>query len=144
MPGEIELYFPLEPVAVQSARFACVGRNKIRSYQPRKVTDYKQFLRYNAANQLPEDFKLFDCALIVEGEFCYLPPKSMRKCDLRRIEDGEIVYKITKPDVDNLTKGTQDALNGVVWRDDAIIADYHIRKFYGMKPYIRLRVIPVL
>ena len=36
-----------------------------------------------------------------------------------------------KPDVDNLAKLVGDALNGIVWRDDAQIVDLHVSKIYA-------------
>ena len=35
------------------------------------------------------------------------------------------------PDLDNLTKFIYDALNGVLWKDDAIIFELAARKFYS-------------
>ncbi len=42
---------------------------------------------------------------------------------------GQVPYT-RKPDVDNLLKGLQDALNGVLWTDDAKIFSADIRKYY--------------
>lgn len=37
----------------------------------------------------------------------------------------------TIPDLDNLTKFIDDALNGVLWTDDAIIYEFSARKYFG-------------
>ena len=47
----------------------------------------------------------------------------------------------TKPDGDNLLK-TTDALNGVVWVDDAQVADGTVRKRYGVAPGLLIEVRP--
>ena len=47
----------------------------------------------------------------------------------------------TKPDWDNVAKVT-DALNGVVWGDDAAIADGTVRKRYGTAPGLLIEVRP--
>lgn len=135
----LEFYFPIEPVAVQSAKFFRCGRI-IRAYQPARVTDFKQIIRLNAMNQLPEGHIPWDGPVLVEGLFIFTPPKSMKKSLLKVIEAGGYIYKTTKPDVDNLTKAVFDAMSKTVWRDDAPICDYHIRKGYGLKPFIRLKV----
>lgn len=44
-----------------------------------------------------------------------------------------------KPDVDNLLK-TVDALNGVVWADDAQVADARVRKVFSEKPALNIRI----
>lgn len=57
-----------------------------------------------------------------------------RKGDLRA--NGELkpsapFYHITKPDALKLTRSTEDALTGVVWRDDSQIAREHVTKRYA-------------
>lgn len=39
-----------------------------------------------------------------------------------------------KPDLTNLAKFTEDALNHILWKDDAIIADLHVKKIYSEEP----------
>ena len=59
----------------------------------------------------------------MEYEFVFPPLKSMKKKTIQDIEAGEIIYKITKPDLeDNLKKGLNDAMTGIVWTDDSRIA----------------------
>jgi len=45
-----------------------------------------------------------------------------------------------RPDFDNLAKLASDALNGIVYKDDAQIAEASIRKRYGPQPKIVVRV----
>lgn len=140
MSPEIELTFPVEPVAVQSARFFRAG-NRIGSFQPERVTSFKQLIRLHALGQIPAGFLLLTGPLCMEADFIFPPKKSMRKKDLKCLEDGGIIYKTTKPDLtDNLMKGCCDALTGVIWRDDAQICMVHSRKRYGLSPGIHLVV----
>ena len=44
------------------------------------------------------------------------------------------VKPAVKPDVDNLSKTILDALNGVLWRDDAQVVDLHVTKRYAAEP----------
>lgn len=39
-----------------------------------------------------------------------------------------------KPDLSNLVKFTEDALNNVLWKDDALISIIFARKIYGEEP----------
>lgn len=48
-----------------------------------------------------------------------------------------------KPDSDNLAKGVADALNKVVYRDDAQIVSLHSIKFYGERPEVQVAVSEV-
>lgn len=40
----------------------------------------------------------------------------------------------TAPDTTKMLRSTEDALTGVVWKDDCLIWDQHARKLYGDKP----------
>lgn len=65
--------------------------------------------------------------------FAFLPiPASFSK--RKRLDAIERRLRpTTKPDWDNIAK-VIDALNKVVWADDAAVVDGTVRKFYGEKP----------
>ena len=137
---KIELFFSVDPVAVQSARFYRAGKF-IRSYQPSKVTDYKENLKILAKKQVPEGFELFKGPTGIKTTFVFAPPKSFPKKKLVLMEKGWLFRKITRPDLtDNLHKALLDALTKIVWEDDAIIAQNSSEKFYGPEPGIKLDV----
>jgi Holliday junction resolvase RusA-like endonuclease len=46
----------------------------------------------------------------------------------------------SKPDGDNYLKGCQDALNGIVWRDDAQVIDARVIKQFSDRPALRIEV----
>ena len=46
----------------------------------------------------------------------------------------------TKPDVLKLARGVEDALTGIVWRDDAQIVDELLTKRYGEPARVEVRV----
>ena len=137
---ELELFFPLDPVAVQSARFYRAGKF-IRSYQPEKVTDYKQKLKLLAREQIPDNFELLKTALGIKTTFVFSAPKSFSKKKLDFLLQGGIIYKTTRPDLtDNLHKALLDSLTGIVWEDDSIIAVAQSRKIYGRAAGIYLNI----
>ena len=45
-----------------------------------------------------------------------------------------------KPDLDNLAKAALDACNGIVWRDDAQIAEASASKAYSQDPRVHIEV----
>lgn len=49
-------------------------------------------------------------------------------------------YKATTPDADNITKIIKDALNLVVFTDDARITDLHVHKRFGDLPGVSVEV----
>lgn len=61
--------------------------------------------------------------------FRFPVPKS-----LKRETDARRFWKKSRPDLDNLVKQVKDALNGVVWRDDACVSMVHAWKCYDAEP----------
>ena len=49
-------------------------------------------------------------------------------------------YKITQPDRDNLEKAVFDAMNKVIYKDDAQICDGRTRKFWGGEAQIIIKI----
>lgn len=50
------------------------------------------------------------------------------------LKDCAPKYCMTKPDGLKLRRSTEDALTGILYRDDAQIVDGHDKKIYGFKP----------
>jgi Holliday junction resolvase RusA-like endonuclease len=46
----------------------------------------------------------------------------------------------SRPDLDNLIKFVGDALNDVLWVDDSLIYELHVRKSYHGEPKTRIKV----
>lgn len=125
---------PIEVVPSQSVRHRVIGKF-VQTYQPAKVVQFKKTVRALVEDKLPAWWKpLEDCAL--EVSFIYTFPYTKTMLKSKKFP----VYKITKPDIDNCGKALQDALTGLVWKDDNIIAERHSKKLYGMYPSIRILV----
>ena len=119
-------------VPTQSARFTMqssyTSKPRLRAYQPKRVTDWKDNVVLQSLEHIPE--KPFNAA-IVDLEFVYPWPKSWSKKKKKLHVDNEFCFKITRPDRDNLHKGVMDALEGKFWIDDSNIVDGRISKKYG-------------
>lgn len=75
---------------------------------------------------------LFDGPVVVVLDFHLRRPASLPK---------RVVAHAKKPDLDKLTRGAIDALNGVIFRDDAVVTEIRARKVYAetaAKVYIRI------
>lgn len=128
-----------EPKAVQSVR-ACRMGNTIRQFQPKKVTDWKAYIRLSATEQLPDGWTPLTGAVEVEYTFVFPILKSMNKKTVQAITDGLLMFKDRKPDIDNLQKGLADSLTGVVWMDDSQIVETHASKIFGVVPQIKVNI----
>jgi Holliday junction resolvase RusA-like endonuclease len=49
-----------------------------------------------------------------------------------------------RPDIDNVFKLLADSFNRLVWADDALVAELHAQKKYGLEPKIVATVRPIL
>lgn len=69
----------------------------------------------------------------------YLPIAETRKCKknclpevkCKKLHDGDYHYQ--RPDLDNLIKSL-DGINGVVFSDDALVAEIHATKLWSDNP----------
>ena len=52
-------------------------------------------------------------------------------------------FPIVKPDALKLARGTEDAMTGIVWRDDAQVVDLGVRKRYGLPERAEITVCPL-
>lgn len=58
------------------------------------------------------------------------------------VKDSAPAYPAVMPDALKLARAVEDALTGVIWRDDALIVDERIAKRYGDRARVEIRVWP--
>ena len=111
------------------------------AYTPQKSRDYRARVQSAvraamAANAwtLQADTAL---ALVVEEHRAIPASCSRRKQEQAR--RGEL-QPTSRPDLDNVIKAIKDALNGLVWRDDAQVTTIKACKFYSDTPCVVVRV----
>jgi Holliday junction resolvase RusA-like endonuclease len=110
------------------ARAFLRGR-QIGHYTPEKTRTYEGMIRTAAAEAL-EGRPAFDepVEFVLRAIFPVPASWSKRKQDqalLGEIKPGK------KPDLDNIAKAWNDALNGVIYRDDSLICRMTLDKRYG-------------
>lgn len=144
MAPTITIDLPGAPQGKGRPRFRVVrtktGATFGNAYTPAKTRSYETLLRAAAINAM-KDHMLIEGPLIVVV-WAYMPvPQSWSK---RKQNDAlaGVIFPIGKPDCDNMLK-VVDALNGVVWKDDAQIVDARVIKTYSYKPELRIEVTQV-
>jgi len=136
----IEIWIPHEPVSKQRPRSAKGGR----TYTPEKTRNFEKKVREFVEAWLSVRMKkppLYEqgVALSVIAIFYFDRPNYLLK---KSVKD-EALWHSKGKDIDNLSKSLLDALNGVIWYDDAQISALHLQKFYvarGGESGIRLFV----
>lgn len=141
---QVTLFFPGEPGSKQSMRIGRTKSGKVISFQDAKVKERETSIRLEALSQLFDQhidpLPFVEKARVVKLQFVFTPRKNTRKADLKRIMEGELLPKTTKPDLtDNLKKGLFDALQGILYTNDSIIfEEANTGKYYGRQPGITL------
>jgi Holliday junction resolvase RusA-like endonuclease len=133
----IAFTIPLVPMSLQSSGKRMVIRNgKPMFFKNKKAETYQKAIKLYALSHLPQ--RPFSEALKVSYSFVLpRPSRLLRKGD----PEGLVVCSV-RPDLDNLVKGTQDALSDF-WIDDAQIAILEVKKFYhekGGSPRIEVKI----
>ena len=133
----MKIVFNIEPQ--QQERPRATGRGRfIRVYDPPKTAKFKCELKQLARLEMQGKDK-FDSAISVTIKFFRKVQKSVSKKEHARRTQGH-VRPIVKPDLDNYVKSTLDALNGVIWTDDATIVELNASKWYADDPRIEIEV----
>ncbi|MED3732535.1 RusA family crossover junction endodeoxyribonuclease [Geobacillus stearothermophilus] len=125
-----------EPVAQGRPRATTVN-GRVRMYDPKKSRDFKHYLKLAASKHRPEKLLKGPISLVVK---VYKPTlKSFSKKKKAAAEAGQL-RPTTKPDVSNYLKLIEDALTGVIWKDDSQIIDCSISKYYSETPRTEIQI----
>lgn len=128
---------PGVPVAQGRPRFS-KANGFVVAYDPEKSKNYKAIIAYIANLKGPRI--PLDCPVRLSLKIFLPIPKSFSKKKHAEAVAGEI-RPTKKPDVSNVLKGVEDAIKGIIYRDDSQIVEYGIiGKWYSEKPRIEVRV----
>lgn len=111
----------------------------------RKSRPWKQEVA-GAANMAAGSFRgLLDGPLRLELVFWMPRPKGHYGTgrNAGKVRPSAPRFPAVKPDVLKLARAVEDALSGIVYRDDAQIVDEVLRKVYGEPARVEVRVEPV-
>lgn len=125
----VEFEIPGNPRGKQRPRMTRAGH----TYTPKETVSYENLVKTcYPGERFPDDAQLH-----VSITAWYEMPKSISKKRynaMLRLEE-----KPTKvPDCDNVGKAVCDALNHIAYRDDAMIVELSVRKYYGVEPKVEV------
>ena len=126
-----------DPVGKQRARHRRVG-NFIQTYTPEKTRSYEKQIK-DAAKQAMGITEPLETPISLYLYIRAPIPKSTTKKALQGILGG-LIKPIKKPDASNVLKSVEDAMNGVVYKDDSQIVNLHVTKVYDKNPGVSICV----
>lgn len=136
MTFSLTFHVDLDPVPKGRPRFSKIG-GFVRSYTPKKTSDYEAQVKAIAQNAMTREPLETPLAAFL---YFRLPiPKSYPKKRIAACLSGS-ERPIKKPDLDNLAKSVLDALNGVVYLDDAQLVSLHVTKVYSHNPGVDIMI----
>ena len=122
------------PQAKQSTRFTVIKGNRKYAYTDTRKREYMNALRLYIMSHPPE--RKLQGALSLTTIFVFPYPKSFPK-----YKRTGMYPKITKPDLDNLLKPLKDSMKGIIYDDDAQIAEHkQVGKYYDEQARIEIIV----
>lgn len=121
---QINLDFPFPPVAKERPRLSRYG-----TYTPARTKEFERQVQLHARRMFTD--LMLEVPLRVDIEFHLPKPK--------RTKFG--YWPAVRPDLDNFIKAILDALNGIVWKDDALICSLFCTKVYAPQiPRIKIKI----
>ncbi|MDB5594890.1 MAG: hypothetical protein JWM36_1851 [Hyphomicrobiales bacterium] len=126
-----------EPQGKGRAR-AFVRAGHISHYTPEKTRTYEGMIRIVAMEEMGNRPPL-DLPVEFYMRAIFPVPASWSGAKRAKAITGEIKPG-KKPDLDNIAKAWNDALNGVVYRDDSLICRMTLEKRYGPQALVAVTV----
>lgn len=131
---------PGSPIGQGRPKFSTINGHA-KAYDPEKSRNYKAYVRLLATQAMKESgFTMIEgpCCLSIDAYFEV--PKSKSK-KFREAALSGLEYPTKKPDLSNIVKGIEDALNGLAYKDDALIVRLHTVKLYSEIPRVEVSLI---
>ena len=128
---KVILSFHGKPISKARPRF-CRKGNYVGTYKPRAEAEREEYFKMAAKEQM-KHYGLYEpfqpgTPIAVTYLFEFTPPSSFSK---KKRAESYGKSHIKKPDLDNLIKFAQDAMNGIAWADDSQVSRSSAEKRYA-------------
>ena len=130
MSNVLSFDIPGSPIGQGRPKFSTINGHA-KAYDPEKSRNYKAYVRMLATQAMQETgFERIDgpCNLVIQAYF-EVPKSKSKKFREAALADQERPTK--KPDLSNIVKGIEDALNGLAYKDDSSIVYLCVTKYYS-------------
>ena len=100
---------------------------------PKSAAHETSLIKAAFIDKFPNHKPIEDKPVNVEILACFDLPESYPKRVKEELEEKGFLPHLKKPDWDNVGKTVSDALNGLAWDDDSLIAKACVSKVYANK-----------
>ena len=139
MSNVLAFDIPGQPIGQGRPKFSTINGHA-RAYDPEKSRNYKAYVRLLATQAMKDrGFTMIEgpCCLSINAYFEV--PKSKSK-KFREAALNGLERPTKKPDLSNIIKVIEDALNGLVYKDDSSIVSLKIQKYYSEFPRVEIEI----
>ena len=139
MSNVLAFEIPGQPIGQGRPKFSTINGHA-RAYDPEKSRNYKAYVRMLATQAMKDSgFTMIEGACVLRIDAYFEVPKSKSK-KFREAALNGLERPTKKPDLSNIIKGIEDALNGLVYKDDSSIVSLKIQKYYSEFPRVELEI----
>ena len=134
---ELKFEVPGSPIGQGRPKISTINGHA-KAYDPEKSRNYKAYVKLLATQAMKEQgFTMLEgpCCLDILA-FFEVPKSKSKKFRERALLGLERPTK--KPDIDNIVKALQDALNGLAYKDDSSIVCLSVGKCYSEIPRVEV------
>lgn len=134
---ELKFKIPGSPIGQGRPKFSTINGHAV-AYDPEKSRNYKAYVKLLATQAMKEQgFTMIDGPCCLDILACFEVPKSKSKKFRQAALEGR-ERPVKKPDIDNIVKALQDALNGLAYKDDSSIVFLSVAKCYSEVPRVEV------
>lgn len=140
MSNVLAFDIPGQPIGQGRPKFSTINGHA-RAYDPEKSRNYKAYVKLLATQAMKDNgFTMIEGPCVLSINAYFEVPKSKSK-KFREAALNGLEYPTKKPDADNILKAIQDALNGLAYKDDALIVRLGVTKLYSEIPRVEVTLI---
>ena len=134
---KLKFEVPGSPIGQGRPKFSTINGHAV-AYDPEKSRNYKAYVKLLATQAMKEQgFTMIDGPCCLDILACFEVPKSKSKKFKERALLG-LERPTKKPDLSNIVKGIEDALNGLAYKDDSSIVFLSVAKCYSEVPRVEV------
>ena len=134
---KLKFEVPGSPIGQGRPKFSTINGHAV-AYDPEKSRKYKAYVKLLATQAMKEQgFTMIDGPCCLDIMAFFEVPKSKSK-KFREAALSGLEYPTKKPDLQNIIKGIEDALNGLAYKYDALIVKLGVVKLYSEVPRVEV------